>query len=58
MKTLKIIGGILLLVGGFGSLYSFFINLEDYEATDTLGHLIAIAVLFGLAYLLLKPSKK
>ncbi|MBU2940151.1 hypothetical protein KO494_11450 [Lacinutrix sp. C3R15] len=58
MKTLKIIFGILLIVGGIGSLVSFFQAMGKYEAPELIGHLIAIAIVFGLAYFLLKRNKK
>lgn len=58
MKTIKIIGGILLIIGALGSLMSFFQQVDGYEASDTFGHLIAIIFISWLAYLLLKPSKQ
>jgi uncharacterized protein with PQ loop repeat len=56
MKTFKIIAGILLIIGALGSLMSFFQQVNSYQISDTLGHLIAIAFISWLAYLLLKPS--
>lgn len=58
MKTIKIIFGILLLIGAFGSLIMFFEQVSSYEAPETIGHLIAITLIGFIAYLLLKPASK
>lgn len=57
MKALKIILGVLLIIGGLGSLMSFFQQVTSYEAPELIGHLIAIALISWAAYALLKPSK-
>ncbi|MGV1011363.1 MAG: hypothetical protein ACOYBS_02855 [Flavobacterium sp.] len=57
MKALKIILGILLIIGALSSLMSFFKQITSYEASETIGHLIAIALISWAAYALLKPSK-
>lgn len=57
MKTLKIIFGVLLLIGLLGSVISFFKEVNNYEASDLFGHLIAIALISWAVYALLKPSK-
>jgi len=58
MKTLKMIIGILLLLGGLGSLIGFFTSVKHYDSTETIGHLIALLIVFGLAIFLLKPKGK
>ncbi len=58
MKTIKIIFGILLLIGAFGSLIMFFEQVSSYEVPEIIGHLIAIALIGFIAYLLLKPVSK
>ncbi len=57
MKTLKIILGVLLLIGLLGSIISFFKEVNTYEASDLFGHLIAIVLISWAVYALLKPSK-
>lgn len=57
MKTLKIILGVLLLMGLLGSIIGFFKEVNNYEASDLFGHLIAIALISWAVYALLKPSK-
>lgn len=57
MKTLKIILGILLIIGTFSSIMNFFQQVKSYEAPELIGHLIAIALISWAAYALLKPSK-
>lgn len=57
MKTLKMILGIILLIGLFGSVVGFFKQANNYEASDLFGHLIAIALISWAVYALLKPSK-
>ncbi|OYX86725.1 MAG: hypothetical protein B7Y83_00440 [Flavobacteriales bacterium 32-34-25] len=57
MKTLKMILGIILLIGLFGSVVGFFKQVNNYEASDLFGHLIAIALISWAVYALLKPSK-
>lgn len=57
MKTIKIIGGILLIIGALSSLVSFFQQVGIYQVPELIGHFFAIAFISWLAYLLLKPSK-
>jgi len=57
MKTLKMILGIILLIGLFGSVVGFFKQANNYEGSDLFGHLIAIALISWAVYALLKPSK-
>ncbi|MDP3314389.1 hypothetical protein [Lutibacter sp.] len=58
MKAIKIIAGVLLIIGTLGSLMSFFKQVSSYEAPELIGHLLAIVLISWFAYLLLKPSKK
>lgn len=58
MKTLKLIIGILLLIGGLGSLFGLFNSISSYDSAETMGHLFVLLVIFGIAYWLLKPKKK
>lgn len=57
MKTIKIVFGIILLIGLLGTLIGFFKQVNNYEASDLFGHLIAIALISWAVYALLKPSK-
>ncbi len=57
MKTLKMILGIILLIGLFGSVVGFFKQANNYEASDLFGHLTAISLISWAVYALLKPSK-
>jgi hypothetical protein len=57
MRTLKTILAILLIIGAFGSLISLFEQIESYDLSETIGHLIAIILISYVAYLLLKPTK-
>ncbi|WP_281227599.1 hypothetical protein [Flavobacterium aquiphilum] len=57
MKTIKIVLGIILLIGLLGTLIGFFKQVNNYEASDLFGHLIAIALISWAVYALLKPSK-
>lgn len=57
MKTLKIVLGIILLIGLLSSIAGFFKQVNNYEASDLFGHLIAIALISWAVYALLKPSK-
>lgn len=57
MKILKITLGILLLIGLFGSIVGLFKQVNNYEASDLFGHLLAIALISWAVYALLKPSK-
>ncbi len=57
MKALKIILGVLLIFGALGSLISFFQQVASYDASELIGHLIAVALISWAAYALLKPAK-
>ncbi|WP_291100954.1 MULTISPECIES: hypothetical protein [unclassified Flavobacterium] len=57
MKTIKIVLGIILLIGLLGTLIGFFKQVNNYEASDLFGHLTAIGLISWGAYALLKPSK-
>lgn len=57
MKVLKILLGILLIIGALSSLMSFFQQVASYEAPELIGHLIAIFLISWAAYALLKPLK-
>jgi hypothetical protein len=57
MKTIKIVLGIILLIGLLGMIIGFFKQVNNYEASDLFGHLLAIALISWAVYALLKPSK-
>lgn len=58
MSTFKTILGILLFIGGFASLIALFNSISTYKTPDTIGHAIAIFIIFALAIYLIKPKKK
>jgi hypothetical protein len=56
MRIIKIILGIVLLIGSFGSLISLGENASSYESPELVGHVIAIVIMVGLAIFLFKGS--
>ena len=57
MKVIKIVFGIILLIGLMVTIIGFFKQVNNYEASDLFGHLTAIALISWAVYALLKPSK-